>query len=389
MSMKFGSILRIIGVYFAIIFIAGCAGLETEINSLSFHDGQAESNEQILLRNIIAAAHDKTPTFVGASQVSSTGEMTGGISATFFQHNVTQGHLITPNLTGRKQQNVTILDYGATEAAKILYNNVPANILRQLFIQGWPPRLIETILFIGTRVPLPVDDAIRLSAERKCEATNNRYEIMLCEWTDDILSRCPDPYGSINYLNNGRNRCDFERYQAFINRWDLSGTGIRVIPDVKKGEKAKEIDLGKIVPIFGDSNVLNAYKNCLKPPPGKPKCRNIEFYLRSPKQIIDYLGRLAAMQLYADPPYVPAALIRVDGNPQRIVPFRIIRGRGLEGSSAVSVRVGRLGSYHVPQAEPLAISGDQSLRVMAFVIELQNLARQEAPIQGTGIAILQ
>jgi hypothetical protein len=105
-------------------------------------------------------------------------------------------------------------------------------------------------------------------------------------------------------------------------------------------------------------------------------------------QIIEFLGRLAAMQLYLDPPYVARVPILDENNLKWVVPFRVVQGGDLEGPSAVSVRVGGE-RYSVPQPDPMSPNRDQSVRVMAFVIELQNRARQEAPIQGPGISILQ
>lgn len=372
------------------VAISGCAGFETQINSLSFHEGQAESNEEILLRNIIAAAHDKTPTFVAASQVTSKGSVNATLSATFDRIS-TVGHTLTPGLESERSQNVTIFDYGATKAAKQLYDAVPPNLLRQLIIQGWPDRLIKTVLYSGVRVIKPLDGAIRHLAERTCQTPANSHDHQLCTWTNEIISRCGDPAdfvglvarkGYVAYLNNPRDICDFQRFQVFLNRLHLTGSdfthGKQIVVDAEGKKKAKDI----LIPDLGNPHIINLYNKLRARAP-------FQLALRSPKQIIDFLGRLAAMQLYADPPNVPRVPILVDMDTGWVAPFRVVSDLNLKGPSAISAHIHGLGKYHVPQPEPLGKFEDQSLRVMGIVIELQNRARQEAPIQATNIAIVQ
>ena len=148
----------------------------------------------------------------------------------------------------------------------------------------------------------------------------------------------------------------------------------------------------EIVAFILDENINGAFRDLksedkMKQEKGEPTIPPLALVLRSPAQIIEFLGRLAAMQLYLDPPFVARIPSWQRGS---IIPFRVVRGSDLEGPSAVSVRVGTWGTYDVPQPDTLHPDRDhQSLRIMALVIELQNRARQEAPIQGATIAIVQ
>ena len=380
-----------------VIFVAGCAGRVTNINSLSFQQGQAQSNEQILLRNIIAAAHDKTPTFVAASTVQSLGEMDGGITASFSRTNILS--TFTPSLSGKRSQSVAILDYGATKAAQHLYSDLPLDVARQLLLQGWPPRLMETVLFAAIEIDQDLDLMIASKAERNCDTTVESVVRSLCDWNKAAIKRCKEPAGYGGYINDGADICAFDRFQVLLNRFRLTGTDYRVAKTVVKdkdgkpilNEQDQQIVKKEFKELFDDEiieDLLNtlkeAYKNSGEE--GRPP---FAILMRSPSQVIEFLGRLAAMQLFNVPPDVARVPVLREDNLEWVVPFRVVRGRDLDGPSAVSVRVGALGSYHVPQPDPLSRLRDQSVRVMALVIELQNRARQEAPIQGTGIAILQ
>ena len=349
------------------------------------------------MRNIIAAAHDKTPTFVAASTVQSLGEMDGGITASFSRTNIL--NTITPSLGGKRSQSVAILDYGATKAAQHLYSDLPLDVARQLLLQGWPPRLMETVLFGAIVIDQDLDLMIASKAKRNCDTTVRSVVRSLCDWTEAAIKRCKEPAGLGGYLNDGADICAFDRFQVLLNRFRLTGTDFRVAKRVVKDKDGKpilnkqdqQIEKKEFEELFDDeiiehllTTLRETYKNS-----GEEGHPPFAILLRSPSQVIEFLGRLAAMQLYLVPPDVARVPVLREENLEWVVPFRVVRGRDLDGPSAVSVRVGALGSYHVPQPDPLSRIRDQSVRVMALVIELQNRARQEAPIQGTGIAILQ
>jgi hypothetical protein len=385
----------------ATLLVSGCAGYETEVNSLSFHEGQAESNEQILLRNIILAAHDKAPTFVAASQVSSQGKASASLSAVF-NRLTTVGHTLTPGISGERSQNVQIHDYGATKAARILYKEVDESILRDLLLQGWDYRLISTLLYRGAGVPEELDEAIVRKASAVCRTSNDPDERVLCSHLKGMLDECDEassdaaPTGYVSYLNTARKKCDFENFQIFLSRAELAGAHFTFRPHrevterkIKTVKGAKKEDKTVTVEETIENNVAFYLAFEDKHLRSIHNRQPLKIILRSPKEVIEFLGRLAALQIYSEPPYVATTPAFSNKGVEWIIPFRVVRSGELVGPSAVAVSVGSAGTFHVMETNPLSQAGDQSLRVMGFVIELQNRARQEAPIEGTGIAILQ
>ncbi|WP_141700686.1 hypothetical protein [Methyloceanibacter superfactus] len=375
------------------VMLLGCAGRVTNINSLSFQDGQAQSNEQILLRNIIAAANDRTPTFVAASNVQSLGEAGASLGAQFSIPNT--GHTISPGLTGRRSQNATLLDYGATKAAQHLYRAVDHALARQLLIQGWPSELIETVLWGAILIHPELHDLIARKARRICDTTTDRGEIAVCRWTEEMIGRCGDPIGAHGFINHAQSICSFNRFQIIINRLAVTGTEFRIRDVMLRDENGKPVLNDDHRPVFekrfqevfDDPEIEHRFE-ALNSRRAEKDPLVFAVFLRSPAQIIEFLGRLAALQLYRNQPDVAAIPIPGRDNIDWIIPFRIVSGSDRDGPSAVSVRFGGR-SYHVPQPHNQPHMRDQSVRVMSLVIELQNLARQEAPIQGSSIAILQ
>jgi hypothetical protein len=170
-------------------------------------------------------------------------------------------------------------------------------------------------------------------------------------------------------------------FQVVLNRWDLAGITTSTQQKVGVDAKGQPTREEFVVPRFRDEEVRRVYE--------KVGAHKVAIPLRSPKQIIDYLGRLAALQLFAEPPYVAKVPVLGGAKTEWVALFRVGRGESPGEPIAVSVDVGALGRYYVPQPDILADNMDYSVRIMTLVIELQNLARQEAPIQGTGFVVLQ
>ena len=355
----------------SVIFIAGCAGPVAKINSMSFQKGQALSNEEILLKNIIEAAHDRTPTFVAASTINSVAGSNAGVGAVFNIPLLTgQSQTVSPEVSVEQSQSATILDYGATKAARHLYADVPPDLGRHLITRGWGYEVVLTLLLRAVSINSELDDLIAIKANRSVEG--------------NCRGRRDDRGNRRLYVNDARDACAYEKFQSFLKRLRLTGTRADVedLP-VVDGDGREELDAHgrpvfskKLVERFSDRDV-EALFDSLKAKTKAGERPPIVLYLRSPAEIIEFLGRLAALQLYYEPPLIPD----VDG----VTLFRVVQGAAKP--AAVSVRVGGA-RYSIPAPDPLS-SRDMSMNVMSLVIELQNRARQEAPIQGSTIAIVQ
>ncbi len=354
-------------------FVAGCAGRVANVNSLSYQGGQAITNEEILLTNIIAAAHDRAATFIAPKGTTTLAFGQADLSANL--NTVTPNDVFSPKISGKRQQTVTIVDYGATEAAKILYNDVPIRLSGELVVSGWPGSLAATLLFKRLGIYEELWSLIERTAAERCDSNDDPR----CVWIRKNQMCEPEPsYGELHlyYFNTAQERCDFIGFQMIMFALDITGTsfGVRKFKD-DKGATQEQVEAN-----FADDAIRGRFDE-LRNDPRNKDIPIFQWSLRSPEEIIQFLGRLTALQLYSKPPFV--AEVRTRRGP--VVLFRVYEGTG--SGAAISVR-SEFGAYHVPQTNPLS-SRDYSLRVMAFLIKLQNWAQQKAPIQGNTIGILQ
>ncbi len=159
-----------------------------------------------------------------------------------------------------------------------------------------------------------------------------------------------------------------------------------IICSISAGETYTKIVNGKAtesaVFVTGDPVIKRLFETLEARPPDED-WETVRYFIRSPAEIIQFVGRLTALKLYSQPPFVA----KIPTHKRSVVLFRVYEGA--RSGAAISVRTGKFGSYHIPQINPLAADQDFTLRVMAFLIELQNRARKDAPIQGNTIAILQ
>jgi hypothetical protein len=206
------------------------------------------------------------------------------------------------------------------------------------------------------------------------------YDARNCDLISKNEQRCePERTNSevhLLFYNNAQERCDFIRFQTLLFTLDIMeiSFSVRKVPDANGATQEK------VAANFIDEDIRAEFDR-LGILPANKDVSIFQWSLRSPEEIIQFLGRLTALQLYSEPLFIA----KVQTRKGSVVLFRVHEGAG--SGAAISVR-SEFGSYHVPQTNPVS-SQDYSLRVMAFLIKLQNWSQQEAPIQGSTIGILQ
>ena len=174
------------------------------------------------------------------------------------------------------------------------------------------------------------------------------------------------------YENFGNSECGFLEFQGLLSMLGLSG----FVSDAKVDEyvvgKGAEKAIGirsRAAVNFAAPQVRHAYKRLQR----EFLAKRIEdeeplaIKMRSPRDMIEYLGEIVALENYADKRFVPKVQISDDLN----VPFFVVLQRGdvLE-PIALSVRDRHGDVFVVPEPRYGDVSRHQTLRVLTVVTDL-------------------
>jgi len=370
--------------------LASCVSYETEIAPLGFHEGQAKVHEEILLSNIIRASYGKEPIFVRVLELDSESSITGGIAANFnVGVDASNAHVLSPGVEGGRKQKVKTVDYGASEAAEIIYQQLDRGQFRVLANRGWPSALATTVLVSNIQIDSDLFASMRQIAEQTCVASANRF----CKQNKRIIAEgcvAADTHRAsfFNNPNDPRNRCRFLKFKYVLNILRLAGTIIDTqykieTENLDDDEKRTIIDFD-----FREESIQDQFDN-LNNSEEYMNSSPISLAVRSPAEILKFVGAVAAVQIHRDHPYVPKVNIPYGSDDYVDVPILEVcdessalracinanLARGLAASAHVEGK-----RYFVPMPDPVADDRARSVEVMAYLSELLNRAQAKTRI---------
>lgn len=416
--------------------LISCTSYEVEDHSLQFNEAVGSLGNRLLLLNAVRAAKGYPMQFSKLQTYTGQGRADGGVSLDlpFVANTVGQGILPPARLIGSAKpsinlrtgmQSLQLVDLNTAEAQRALRTQATAKDLEYYMLQGWPPRLVITIVIEGVRVPEKFVTALGEHYARHCRAKQDDPECWLYRERQacrDAGSGRPkgvsqDKRRDISYIsfeNDARSPCSFLMFQWFLDALVLGG-GTFDIPakkTLKKGDgkkdNAKKKDQEKKQEAIYRSDRFAIDVNVKLPekeaadttPTGSTLSGSVDLFFqkqyfedlyqelkntkdsdgnsidvleivfRSPERMVRFLGDvIAAQQLARERNEIR---IRVG---EHVVPlFRVEHGRRVTGREAISVTGPEGERFFIPVPDYGSPTTHMSLHALALVTDFLNSA---------------
>ena len=242
---------RAICVMLAALVPAACTTVEIEDHSLQFNQATGSLGNRLLLLNALRAAKGYPLQFSKVTSYQGTSRLDGTLSMTVpFINTIGRSGTASPSAQFKSGvQNLQLSDLNTAEIQQKLRQQVRARDFVYFRSQGWPKALVNTILIESLYVDPTLVEALDEASRSACKAvlkqkrTRDTAQKQECQWRERIKDKgecfagskrrvaAPDGYSAIQYTNNPRVYCEYQRFQAFFASIRvLEGVGLEVDP---------------------------------------------------------------------------------------------------------------------------------------------------------------
>ena len=305
---------------------------------------------------------------------------------------------VNPGISSAEYSNINV-----SASLELLNQDVKDTTYLRFLRAGYEPLLLATILYRRLEINQELLNALLRQKDRVCSRHGSGRPVSCNvlahleeEW--NLVERC----GSLDHLfagvarvdngeryltveNNGKSRCEYLGFQAVYHLLRLSGLYLDdvqveypVIATDASGQSIQEIRIRTELRLYFQAEAVhNVYTSIGRRLSADPVNRTrlpIEVGIRSPKEILHYLGALTRLQRAA-PNRLPLSVATVQGEFMTVFWVRDpMREDEPHGQTAISV-VGPDGvRYSIPYPQQESSSRDQSLRVLTLTSELLDVA---------------
>lgn len=269
---------------------------------------------------------------------------------------------------------------------------------------GIEPILLGTIFIEHAEIHEKLADALLAQRDGLCRAKPNEHNCSelhtieeKCQLWNDRLVTLEQGRRFYEVKNHAQSKCDFLRFQSLILMLRLSGyssdLGFERFPITAEQKKAaaeqKDVPAENGRPVlairFQNAGVQRKYEDIeqeLKPIKRPIERHAIKFLLRSPRQLLGYLGALISLQNFSQDHYVPKVLAR---SGQTITVFHVVHGNSGAEPTALAVKDPYGDTYFVPRPAYGSSERDQTLRILSIAGELVNgaISEKDFPVPAT------
>lgn len=301
----------------SIAALAGCTNYEIEDHSLQYNQAVGSLGNRLLLLNAVRAAQDYPMQFSKLASYTGQGRGKGslGVELPFGVNKIGSGPLSPDLLTGSLKPTIELnsgvnsfqlVDLNTAEAQRALRTQPGTAEYEYYLTQGWPPRIVTTIMVEMIAVRVELVDIMSKKYLNRCKADASQrhcsmynsfsvYQAEVKQTPDSIKNLGSKPYEhkGVNYItffNRPLDRCRFIGFQVLFDAFNVSGGGFDLLiptedESASDGESNKKqlnytVDVNvnvaevkqpkakikrEIPVLFEDKDVASVYKDMDKP----------------------------------------------------------------------------------------------------------------------------
>jgi len=378
--------------------IMGCARVELSLNAGGYNKALAVAGNKEVLLNAVRASRGYPLHFTGigdftGQSVFSSAKIMGSIP---FVRDTTLAHTLTPSVSVQGNfSSLNISSINSKEFAKGLITPMQIGDFTIYWNSPEWDREFITMMMISRYVVHQNDHSlIENNYRNRCYAPQSSREEQLCRQIKKNIRSCGRIKSQRNriavregelfiYDNDPYDVCKFKLFQSF--RWKIELAQLKLIPN-------RDAQLDKIVSFTGIFSIRSAPRSAAKAESREIGVNNVTdktlgaesfFSLRSPGDMIQYVGKLISVQLRRRTPYTP--MIRLDSG--EFVPLFKINRAG-EGDGSVAVGVSFEGErLQVPDTGFDRRRQHQSLQVLAIINQLLTLKTSRDLLKGNTLLV--
>jgi len=350
--------------------LAGCAKLQMGYNVLTYDAALADTANQMLLLNAVRASQHYPKSFTSVGQLIASPPVSGSVQSTFNFDTMIPGGLTTYNHNPSISANAGYTQFAlgnlnAQVFMEAIRKPVNAKITKAFYANtGWPRELLYLVYVQHFQ---PSEESVRFvdfTRKARCAAPTTSGQARHCRKIDEHIAEyaalCKtEHFIDINtrmrefrddphmYYNTPVNYCHYARFRIFLEE------------------------------------VTFVTPSCISRPQRGPGCPPSQ--LRSPLDMIGYLGELIAAQNYIDEPFVPLMLygLSIDHTFDFVdVPIFVVRRGEPLGSAAVVVQHEWV-TYYIPRPDFGSPSEERSMQTLDLVLQTVQAATQRDDLPKT------
>jgi len=390
--------------------ISSCTRYEVEDHSFQFNQAIGSLGNRLLLLNAVRAAKGYPMQFSKLQAYTGQGRADGSLQVDipFLLDVVGTGALAPTRLIGTAKPNASartgvqalqLVDLNIAEAQKALRTQATGRDLEYYLLQGWPTRLVMTVMVEGVKIPETFFHRIAQTYEDECRARPDnprcalRDKVRSCIGSKGVAS---DGVSYVTIANDVRSRCSFMRFQWFLDALSASGGTFHLArkktKDKSDGKKQNAIyrsdkfaiDVNVKLPekdapdtpaseslelFFQDAALEKFYRDLrrMKDLRGN-SVEVLEFLFRSPERMVRFLGDIIAVQELANEPWE----ITIRHGDYNVELFKV--NRGLTVNAAVAVVEPEGERFFIPIPDHGSPTKHLSLQTLTFVMDFLNSA---------------
>jgi hypothetical protein len=392
-------------IFSAIIFasisaLCGCAREQIEYHSDSLNHASATTIAEHVLLNTVRASLDLPMSFTKLQTYKTQG-MVSASAAPKLPFGPSASGIYDVGPTLNLNSGITEVNYADVDTAGALVKlneDTPYATIERYGADGVPAIVLYTILVRDIFVREELQERIKSEWRTWWAHCSTSVNDEICQVIDNIARDCPNSRGVpwqeglytleggqrfYKISNSARTTCDFRQFQSYLlalrtshffsdlGQESATTYKLQTVPEwklLKKTEQESTVLIGFNTPYVDRKykeldKEFKADKKHIRRPP-------FNFQLRSPRQLLTYLGALIALQNSGDDRSVLEVLVpgTLPGTTQPVSIFRVIRGNpGLE-PSALAVFGPYGDTYYVPEPTYGSPYRDQTLRVLSIAL---------------------
>lgn len=393
---RLNKLAKTISLLFIFLLLSSCARTQIQVQGAAFNQAIASFEYKQILSNVVRASLGLPVTITSLSQISGeemfsgkfTPELPFGVDADGI-YRIGPTINFGPGIGSAAYNNMTI-----SPSLKTLNEPLSLNVWMRFARHGYSPPLLGSILFNRIMLHESMVLALVNNYISKCSEPDDNDEKQLCDEYRRIADHCDFDlnYESdftelengqryINITNTGRSACEFKIFELVNILFVLAELTV----DSLKKDISSELALDKnnpslvnrpiesIKPYFQVKSVQEIYENTeyhLKKYKANPSPPAITIGVRSPIEVVEYLGRLAALE--RDGTEKIKATLRTETGYAHII--KLQSGSGVGANIAVSTRGEDGNIYYIRFANKNTTRHDLSIQSLTLAINIVNTA---------------
>jgi hypothetical protein len=385
---------------FPVCALFGCAQAQIEHQSNAMNRASGTTIGEHVFLNAIRASLDLPMSFTKLQKYTGQGMASGSFAPKIpFGPDAVRSFDSGPTLNwnpGVFQSEY--VDVNTSGALIKLNQSLQYDAMDRYSADGLPPELLLTIFVRYIEVHEKLAAALEIQRKKRCHAQPDnrdcrefeRIKYENCTHWNEVTPLTLE-HGQKFYAisNHAQTKCTFLQFQSLIitlrlsdfatdlghktayERLQTTSDSKAVAVETSKPVQAIRFQAGEVQRTFqAVEKELKSEKQIVDRQP-------IKFALRSPRQLLSYLGELIALQNYGQDRYLPQVLVATSHGYEPVTIFRVIRGNASAEPPALTM-VGPDGeTYFVPEPAYGSPGRDQTLRVLSVAAELVNGAISE------------